>query len=113
MITQEELFEMAKTKPEIKEAFYKAVGAILDLRKEVAASGTGFFANIRLKKKQLAATFLSMNFASGLVRLDGSKLSEEERELVMQWIVDAANFHELPKEQQRAQLLNNLETLRA
>jgi hypothetical protein len=102
VITEEAFYAIAKARPEMMQAFYKAVNAIIEYRKEIATNQSGWFAAARLKKKQLAATFLAMQFADGLV-FNGQPISEEEKKLVQNWIIGAANFHMLPKEEQERQ----------
>ncbi|WP_426438549.1 hypothetical protein [Bradyrhizobium genosp. P] len=103
MITQQQLYAMSEAQPEIKDAFYKVVSAIIDYRNELAAP-SGLFASMRRKKKQFAATFLCKEFSGGFIMDGGRKLSEEERQLVEHWLVEAANFHSLPKDQQELAL---------
>jgi hypothetical protein len=111
MITQEDLYALAKDRPEMMRAFYSAVNAIIEYRKELAANQSGLWAVARLKKKQLAATFQTTHFPSGIV-FNGQPISEEEKKLVQNWIVEAANFHMLTKEEQDKQLVRNVDALR-
>jgi hypothetical protein len=45
------------------------------------------------------ACFQAIDFATRVV-FNGQPISEEEKKLVQHWIVEAANFHMLPKEEQ-------------
>jgi hypothetical protein len=49
--------------------------------------------------------FLVIQFTSGF---NGQPLSEEEKKLVQNWIVGAANFYMLPKEEQERQLARDV-----
>jgi hypothetical protein len=104
MITQEQLYRISKASPAMLEAFYNAVGAILDYRRDLAELRPGWFTSIRQTRKALKATYLSKRFCDGFVNYIGRKLSEQECKLVKQWIIEAANFHSLSKEQQLAAL---------
>jgi len=84
MIRQEQLFAMMEARPEMKAAFCKAIAATLDARGE---DGSGFFARMRQKKKMV----LLERFASGFAG-DDRNASEEQREAIMQLVIDAANM---------------------
>lgn len=103
MITEADFYEIAKSRPEMMRAFYKAVNAIIEVRKEEAKNPSGLWATARFKKKQFDANFLTRQFISGFV-FNGQPLSEPEKKLVFNWIVGAANFHMMPKEEQNRQL---------
>jgi predicted Zn-dependent protease with MMP-like domain len=106
MITEADFYAIAKARPEMMRAFYKAVDAITEVRKEVATNQSGLWATARLKKKEFTATFLLKQFASGFL-FNGQPLSEEDKKLVHHWIIGAANFHMLPEEEKNGQLLRN------
>jgi hypothetical protein len=110
MITESDFYQLAKANPTMMRAFYEAVNAIIDYRNEAEASQGGLWAKMRLKKKQFDATFLVKQFARGLV-FNGQPASEEEKRQVERWIIEAANFHMLPKEEQRRQLATNTTAL--
>jgi hypothetical protein len=99
MITEREFYEIAKDTPELMRAYYKAVFAIVEVRKEEAKNKSGLWAEMRLKKKQYDATFLTFQVADGF-RFNGRPLSEEEKIQVHSWIAHAASFHMLSKEEQ-------------
>ncbi len=99
MLTEQDFFAIAEARPEMMRAFYKAVNAIIECRKEEATNPSGLWATARFKKKQFDANFLTRRFISGFV-FNGQSLSEEEKKVVFNWIVGAATFHMLPKEEQ-------------
>ncbi|SRR5258706_9026022 len=112
MITEEDFFTIANDRPEMLRAFSGTVNAIIEYRKEVAANPSGFWAKMRLKKKQLSVTFQVKRFADGF-DFNGQHLSEEEGKLVEGWLIAAANFHMLPEaEQEATQLVRNADTPR-
>lgn len=108
MLTEEKFYAFAKDRPEVMRAFYKAVNAIIDFRKEFATSQSGWWATARLKKKEFEAKFLMLHFADRFV-FNGQPLSEEEKRHVRHWIVAAANFHMLPKEDRHKVLMEGVE----
>ena len=103
MITEADFYEIAKSRPEMMRAYYKAVDAIIEVRKEVATNQSGLWATARLRKKQFTTTFLLLQFTNGFI-FNAQPLSEEDKTLVRNWIVGAANFHMMPKEEQDRQL---------
>lgn len=105
MLTQQDLFVIAKDQPAIMPAFYKAVNAIIEYRKEIATKKSGLRAKSRLKKKQFAASSLMMDFADGFV-FNGKPISEAEKMLVRQWIIETAKFRFLSKEVQNKVLMH-------
>ena len=106
MITEADFYEIAKSRPEMMRAYYKAVDAIIEVRKEVATNQSGLWATARLRKKQFTATFLLLQFTNGFI-FNGQPLSEEDKKLVRNWIEGAATFHMLPEEEKNRQLLRN------
>jgi hypothetical protein len=110
MLTQEGFYAMAKDRPEILRSFYNAVHALIEYRQEADKNPSGLWAKAHLKKTQFSVTFQIQRFASRLV-FNGQPLSEEERNLVKKWIIEAANFHMLPKEEQENQLMQNVDEL--
>jgi hypothetical protein len=106
MITEQDFLAFAEAKPEMIRTFYKAVNAVIEYRKEEAANQSGWWATARLKKKQLAVTFLMIHFPNSII-FDGQPISEEEKKLVRSWILSAANFHMLPKAEQDVALVHN------
>jgi hypothetical protein len=103
MFSQQDFYAMAKDRPEMLREYYDAVYSIIDLRQDLAKSPSGLWAKARQKKKQLATTFRLLHFPDRIV-FNGQPLSEEEKDLVKKWIIEAANFHMLPKEDQAMQL---------
>jgi uncharacterized protein (DUF849 family) len=95
-ITEDDLCALGKTHPEMALAYWKAVNAIIEYRKDSAAKQSGLWAAARLKKKQLAATFDLFQFLNGIV-FEGQPLSEEEKLLVTEWVTNAASFQMLSK----------------
>jgi|RhiMethySRZTD1v2_1073278.scaffolds.fasta_scaffold154790_3 hypothetical protein len=111
MFTQEDLCAIAKNDPEMIRAYYEAVHAIIDFRQELAKNQSGLWAGARLKKKQVDATFLAKRFSRGVV-FNGQPISEDDRKRVELWLIDAANFHMMPKEEQRNVLMRDLDDAR-
>jgi len=99
MITEEDFYAIAQARPDTIRAFCAAVLAVVEMRKEAAAKQSDPWAEVRLKKKQSTATSLTAQFASGLM-LNGQPISEAERKIAQSWILRAADFHMLPKEEQ-------------
>ena len=106
MITEADFYKIAKSRPEMMRAYYKAVDAIIEVRKEVATNQSGLWATARLRKKQFTATFLLLQFTNGFI-FNGQPLLEEDKKLVRNWIEGAATFHMLPEEEKNRQLLRN------
>jgi hypothetical protein len=92
MITQEKLLAIAQAEPEMRRAFQAAVHVVAELRREAAKNKRGLWAGLRLKRKGVSAVFLTDRFISGLV-FNGTPISEQERTLIRDWIVGAAEFH--------------------
>ena len=98
MITEADFYEIAKSRPEMMRAYYKAVDAFIEVRKEVATNQSGLWATARLRKKQFTATFLLLQFTDGFI-FNGQPLSEEDEKVRPNWIEGAATFHMLPEEE--------------
>jgi hypothetical protein len=111
MITQKDFYEIAKNNPELMRAYYNAVQAIIDLREEVAKNQSGLWASARLRKKEFSATFQVIDIGNRLI-FNGQPISEEEKKLVQRWIINAANYHMMPKEEQHKALMRDLENAR-
>jgi hypothetical protein len=88
MITQEDLRGLINDEPEMIRAYYEAVNAVIEYRKDVAAIQPNQRNTAQLKKKQFAATIKLIQFANGIVFND-QPLSEEDKKLVRHWVVDA------------------------
>jgi hypothetical protein len=99
MITEEDFLAMAKARPELMRAFHKVVNAVIEFRKAAVTNQSSLWAKARLKKKAFTAIFLTGRFTDGFV-FNGKPISEEEKKLIQNWIVGAADFQMLPKEEQ-------------
>ena len=109
MMTEDDFYAVAKSKPDVIRVFCKAVNAVIDMRKEAAAGPSDPWAGVRLKEKQDAATQLMGEFADRFVA-DGAPLSEDEKKLVQSWILRAAKFHLQQSEKQKEAGGNAAET---
>jgi hypothetical protein len=98
MITEDDFYTVAKTRPDVIRVFCNAANAVIDMRKDAAAPLSPW-ADVRLKEKQAVATQCMMQFADCFV-VDGQTLSEDEKKLVQSWILRAANFHLRQREEQ-------------
>ena len=98
MITEDDFYTIAKTKPDVIRLFCNAVNAVIDMRKDAVAPLSPW-ADVRLKEKQAVATQRMIQFADCFVA-DGQMLSEDEKKLVQSWILRAANFHLRQREEQ-------------
>jgi hypothetical protein len=100
MITEEDFYAIAASRPGLIRAFCNAVDAVIGLRQEAAAARqSDAWADVRLKDKQAAATLLMTQFADGVIFND-QPISEDEKKLVQSWILRAAHFHLRPADAQ-------------
>jgi hypothetical protein len=67
MATQKDLNELADDNPEMLDAYYQAMKAVIEYRNQVTAIQPGQLTTAQLKKTQLAATQQLMQFATSVV----------------------------------------------